>query len=212
MSSRKVHLCSKEWRKHFKNATLEVVDLELFLHSLEAEFEARRREEHDELVSELADAERVSVRLADRIVQASGKSITLILRGGQHVRGKILDATRNWLVIRESSGVSLVPLGAIEAAWPLKAGCDLGGVRAGLGISSALRGLATQGSPVVIDHDAGRHTGIIREVFADHFDLDISPSTHELDCRDRRSSQRITLVTSGIRRVRSFDVLRGDGL
>ncbi len=188
------------------------MDLELFLHSLEAEFEARRREEHDELVGELADAERASVRMADRIVQASGKNIALILRGGQHVSGRILDATRNWLVIRESSGASLVPLGAIEAAWPLKAGCELGGVRAGLGISSALRGLATQGVPVVIDHDAGRHAGIIREVFADHFDLELSPPAQDLDCRDRRPRQRITLVASGIRRVRSFDVLREDSL
>ena len=75
------------------------MDLELFLHSLEAEFEARRREEHDELVGELADAERASVRMADRIVQANGKNIALILRGDQHVSSRILELKKFLLTV-----------------------------------------------------------------------------------------------------------------
>lgn len=188
------------------------MDLELFLRSLEAEFDARRRQEADDLVEELAEAERSSVRLAERLLRARGASVALILRGGLRLNGRIVDAARNWLVLREGTGASLVPLGAIVAAWPLGAGGESGGVRAGLGITSALRGLASRGEPVVIDHDAGSHTGVIRDVFADHFDIEASPSIRDVDSRERRAGLRIALVTSGIRRIRSVDPTRGAGL
>lgn len=184
------------------------VDFDLFLTTLEAEFDARLREEAEGLVVELADAERASLRLVDRLLAARGRALDLVLRGGDRVSGRLVDATRHWVVVAEGRGDSLVPVPAIVAVRPLGAGAaDAEGVRAGLGMSSALRGLAERRIGVVVDHDAGRHAGVVVEVFSDHFDMEIEAPGGALDSRDRAPRTRLALVTSGVRRIRALGAI-----
>lgn len=183
---------------------LEGVDFELFLRSLESEFDASRRAEAEALVDELADAERVGIGLVERIAAMRGREIEAILRGGLRARGRVLDARTTWILLAEERGDSLIPVPALVGVAPLAAAAPGGSLSTRIGISTALRALAHEGIPVVVDHDAGRHSGLVRGVFADHFDIETIPSRAPLDSRDRLPTRSIALVTSGVRRIRAF--------
>lgn len=186
------------------------MDFDLFLRSLESEFDARRREEADALVNELADAERVSVVLAHRLASARGRRIGATLRGGLLVEGVVLDARTNWVLIDEDAGRSLIPASALVAVRGLGVGVDdHARVGAGLGISSVLRELAEERIPVVVDHDAGRCRGRILAVFGDHFDLEANSAAEAFDSRDSAPRAVLSLATAGVRRIRGAVSERG---
>lgn len=179
------------------------MDFELFLRSLESEFDAHRREEADALVAELADAERVSVRLAHRLASARGRRIGATLRGGLTVEGVVVEARTNWILIAEDTGRGLVPTSAIVAVRGLGVGVDdHARAGAGLGISSVLRSLAEERIPVVVDHDAGRCRGRVLAVFGDHFDFESNSAEEAVDSRDAAPRAVLSLVTAGVRRIR----------
>lgn len=178
------------------------MDLELLLADLSSQFDARRREEIDALSAELTDAERVSITLASRMRASRGRELTVLVRGGMRLRGRVLDAAREWVLLRRGRGDDLVPLSAVVAVWPLGGvGAEEERVGGRVRIGHALRELSDQGVPLVVDHDAGVHHGVIVAVFADHFDLESVPDGRGGDSRDLVGSVRMTLSLGGVRRI-----------
>ena len=176
------------------------------LADLSSRFDAQRREDLEALGAELARAERVSVTLADRLAGARGGRITLLTRGGARVEGVVVDVAREWTLIRGGNGVdSLVPLAAVVSAWPLGGAAAPGGATPGVvGIGHALRGLAELAVPVVVDHDAGVHHGLVVAVYADHFDLETRPSARGHDSRDLGHALGIAMTVGGVRRISAW--------
>lgn len=183
------------------------MDLELFLADLSGRFDAHRRQEEDALVGELTDAERAGIDLAHRLVAMRGSLLTLLVRGGERLEGEVVDVAGSWVLLRTPGGDSLVPVGAVVAAWPL-GGALAGGLGPGdaVGMDHVLREVADQELCVVIDHDAGVHHGTVEAVLGDHFDLDVRVDS-------RRGSgvgaagDVLSLTLSGIRRVRLLGTL-----
>lgn len=182
------------------------MNLDLFLRSLESEFDARRRADADALVDELAQAERVALALADRIAAREGEALRVIVRGGEPLEGLLVHARKGWILLRDDLGDALIPLSAIVAASPLGMSADCSRATAGIAISSVLRALANERMPVVVDHDAGRHAGVILGVFTDHFDMEANAPGTVIDSRDRSPGGRFGLAHSGIRYVRTAGV------
>lgn len=179
------------------------VDFELFLRSLESEFDANLRAESDALVEELADAERVSITLADRLTQMQGNEIEVIVRGGLRAQGRLIEVRTTWILLAEDQADSLIPIRALVALGTLGIAGPPEKARATrIGISTALRALAAARIPIVVDHDAGRHSGLVHAVYADHFDMETGASHGVLDSRDRVCTKKMALVTAGIRRIR----------
>ena len=173
-----------------------------FLAELEARFDEARERELEDLIDELADAERASVTLSARLAGSDG-CVTLMLRGGGVVTGTILDSTRTWILVRGGEGDSLVMHAAIVGAWPLgRSAVREGGVRAGVGVGHVLRELGACGVGVVIESDAGDHRGVIDAVFADHVDLILDGGSLSDDGRDDHREVVISLALAGLRRLR----------
>ncbi|MDO4258866.1 MAG: hypothetical protein Q4C87_05015 [Actinomycetaceae bacterium] len=184
------------------------MDLDLFLASISARFDADLREELNAQVEELADAERVAITLNSRIRSAFGGPLNVILRGGQRVRGIVVETGKDWVLIREGVYHCLVHTPAIVAAYPLGAADARSGPTAdGPGIGYLLRELAQEKIAVAIGHDAGEQSGIVGGVYADHFDVDTS-GTRAIDTRDQWSAPVISLQINGIRWIRMNDFQR----
>ena len=133
-----------------------------------------------ELAGEVAERTRLEtgrLRLADRLAAASGAAAAVTLPGLGTVRGEVLDAGVDWLLLGEG-GVreALVPLHAVLGI------TGLGGrtappdaetlVGKRLDLRWALRGLARgrHGVAVVV-RDGSTVTGTLDRVGADHVDL-----------------------------------------
>ncbi|MCI1640915.1 MAG: hypothetical protein LKI58_02520 [Actinomyces sp.] len=179
------------------------MDLDLYLADLEGRFDAERRMLEEALVGELTDAERAGVSLAARLLARSGERLTVLVRGGGRLSGRVKDVARTWVLLATPGGDSLIPLTAVAAVWPLGASAvDESSVRHAVGVGHILRELAEDAAEVVIDHDAGIHQGTVRAVFADHLDIETRAGASGLDTRDRGAAEVISLPTSGIRRLR----------
>ena len=144
---------------------------------LEAQFAAA---EAAELAGEVAERSRIEagrVLLVDRLAAACGHPVALSLPGLGVVRGTLVDAGVDWLLLDEGGGrEALVPLSALlgvtgvgRAAAPPDAGGEVG---KRLDLRWALRGLARgrAGVAVVLRDGATVH-GTLDRVGADHVDL-----------------------------------------
>jgi len=186
------------------------MDLELFLADLAGRFDAHRRLEADAVVGELTDAERAGVTLAARMVAMRGHDLSVLVRGGERLRGDVVDVAESWVLLRTPGGDSLVPIGAVVAAWPM-GGAVAGGLGLGdtVGVDHILREAADQGLLVVIDHDAGLHQGAVEAVLADHFDLDTgsAPAGGSMRGPAGGAPMVVSLSLAGIRRIRLLGTL-----
>ena len=152
------------------------MDMYAFIDELEARFDEARSCDLQELIDELTDAERASVTLSARLAGVEGV-VTLALRGGGVIVGEVLDSTSTWVLLRASTGDSLVMISAVVGAWPL-------------------------GIEVAIDSDCGDHRGVIDAVYGDHIDVALSEAALGYDGRDEQEGQIMSLALSGLRRLR----------
>ena len=183
------------------------MNLDLFLADLESQFDAGRRSDADALVEELTDAERVGVTLAARLLACTGAELTILVRGGRRIRGRVTDVARTWILLTGEGRVWLVPLDAVAAVWPVGGStADEDTVAHSVGVGHVLRELAHLAEDVVVDHDAGSHQGVIRAVFADHMDLETRTGGPAPDARDRARTEVLTLPLAGVRCLQ----VRGD--
>lgn len=176
------------------------MDLEILIADLSGRFDAHRRAELDDEADDLAHAERATVTLASRLAGATGTVVSVVLRGGEIVSGRLIEAAVTWILLKEELGSSLVPIDAVVAAHPL-GGAEGAMDRIGrkLGIGRVLRELADAGEVVVIDHDAGRHRGRIVATYRDHVDLTVISDGS--GARDPLRGVEVALNLRAIRRV-----------
>lgn len=143
---------------------------------LEAQFDAAQAAE---LVGEVAERfrrESALLRLADRLRAAQGAPVAVALPGAGVVRGQVLDAGVDWLLLEESGAREvLVPLAAVlgvTGLGPRSAPPDESPVARRLDLRWALRGLARSRTGLALGLvDGSRVTGTLDRVAADHLDL-----------------------------------------
>lgn len=152
---------------------------------LESQFEDATRAQADDVALDLAEAEAGRALFADRLRAQEGQRLTLRLVDGSDVRGTLLDAAEQWLLVGRGLRRALVPVAAIASAWPLGGVApDPGGVERRVRIGHPLRALAREGAPVVVRTLGGEHRGCIVRVGHDHVDLRVHCSAV-----DARSSE-----------------------
>lgn len=145
---------------------------ESLIEELSAGLEAAERVEHAAAAAELFEAEVASTTLADRIRARRGAQVQVRLRTGEDLTGLVLEAGPHWVLLRGTSGRSLVPLAAIQMAQPLgEVAPPAGEVDRRLGIGRVLRAIARDSAPVRVGCDAGSYSGRIVRVGRDHLDL-----------------------------------------
>ncbi len=178
------------------------MDMSAFIAELESRFEEQRVRDLEELIDELTDAERASVTLSARLAGVVG-GVSLALRGGQVVSGRVLDSTRTWVLMRGEGGDSLVMLSAVVGAWPLgRSVARESSIRGGVGVGHVLRELSARRVGVAIESDGGDHRGVIDAVYADHVDVALSGAAISYDGRDEQEGMTVSLALAGLRRLR----------
>jgi hypothetical protein len=139
---------------------------------LEGQFAAAHAFEFEAGVRDLAQAERATVRLAERLASSASQRVALTLRGGSQVSGVVTEAAGSWVLLSEAGREYLVPIGAIAMTRGVgHRASDLGTVAMRLGLGHTLRALARAGVAVVISTTGGEIRGRIDQVGADHLDL-----------------------------------------
>ena len=143
---------------------------------LEGQFAAA---EAAELAGEVAERSRTEVgrvRLADRLRAAASAELVVHVPGLGPLRGRLVDAGVDWLLLEEPGARELlVPLAAVlgvTGTGPRTAAPDDGPVARRLDLRWALRGLARSRTGVVLGLvDGSSVSGTLDRVGADHLDL-----------------------------------------
>lgn len=169
---------------------------------LAAQWEAENRADVRGEVADRTRRERASVGFVARFGAHLGRPdvLDLVVAGGRQLGGRVLDLGADFVVLGDGGARRIVRLGAIVAVTGLghrvAAGSDLTAARR-YGLGYALRGIARDRAPVLIDDVLGhRTTGTIEAVGADHLDV----VAHPLDVAPRRG------VGGGVRTL-AFDAL-----
>jgi len=143
---------------------------------LEAQFDAAQAAELAAEVAERTRRESALLRLVDRLRAAEGALVTVSLPGAGVLRGRLLDAGADWLLLDEGAAREvLVPLAAVLGVTGMgsrSAAPDFGPVAKRLDLRWALRGLARSRSGVSLGLvDGTLVTGTLDRVAKDHLDL-----------------------------------------
>ncbi len=141
---------------------------------LEGQLESAQSREFESDVRALEEAERATVSLAARLAASRGTRVTLDLRGGVRVAGTVVDATGGWVLLEDDRRQHLVPHAAIASARGVShRAAEMGEVERRLGLGHALRALARDGADVAVTTSGGEIRGRIRQVGADHLDIEM---------------------------------------
>lgn len=131
-----------------------------------ADLSTRATDEGD--LSELVEAERVSVTLQDRLRAATGETLA-VRSGGVDIVGTLADVGLDWVRIRRADGDILVPLSAITWLSALGSRRPAGGIQRSL--NSLLRAIARASAVVVCAAGGEEIAGRIIAVAADHLEV-----------------------------------------
>jgi hypothetical protein len=130
----------------------------------------------------LVRAEVARTELADRLRAHVGTPVGLRLLDGQWLRGAVVEAAPQWVLVTDGDGGGerqvLVPLGALERVAGLSraVAAPAGAVERRLGLGPALRALARDRVGVALLLAGSTVTGTIDRVGADHLDLAVHPA------------------------------------
>lgn len=177
------------------------MDLETLLADLSSRFDADRRGELSDEAEDLAAAERVGITFDMRVHAAVGSVVSLWLRGGQRVVGRLVDSGRGWVLLDEGWREALVPCRALVAAQQLGGGGISPEGDLGVSIGHVLREISREGVNVVVEHEAGMCRGRICAVYRDHIDLEVDASGAGVDTRDRVVAGVLSIHLEGIKRL-----------
>lgn len=146
-----------------------------YLDDLEADAEARFDAERTGELGDRARAEYAVVTLASRLMASAGHRVTFELRGVGSVSGMVERVGSDWCLVDSLSRDWVVRLAHVvtvegasprsvpEVAWPAVAG---------LGVGSALRGLADAGEPCVLHtSDGATYDVVVSRVGADFVEV-----------------------------------------
>lgn len=149
---------------------------ELFT-DLEAQLAAALDAELSVEVADRVRSENARAGLAERLAGASGREVRVVALGGAVSTGVLRRTGPDWLLVAEAGGSDvLVPLASVGVVTGLTGAVATPGgpgvVAARLGLGHALRGIARDRLPVVLDLVDGTSTGgTVERVGRDHLDL-----------------------------------------
>ena len=158
---------------------------------LAAQWAAAQAQERAGEIADRTRRERATVGLLDRLLAHRGE-LDVVVRGGQRSLGTPVDLGQDFVVLASGPARHLLPLSALVQITGL--GRQLGAPSEAtaarrFGLGYALRGIARDRAPVLLDDLGGRRlTGTIESVGLDHIDL----HEHHLDVPPRRD--QITAV------------------
>ncbi|WP_250448161.1 hypothetical protein [Actinotalea sp. C106] len=139
---------------------------------MEAQLAAADAQDRADEVAELTRAERATVPLADRLRGSRGEELTVTLRSGLLLAGRVEDVGPAWMHLLASGREHLVPLGAVVGLSGLGgAVVSQDGVLRRLGLGHAVRAVARDRSLVRVRTVVGEHLGRVDAVGADHLDV-----------------------------------------
>ncbi len=144
---------------------------------LEAQFDAAEAAELAAEVSDRTRREMSLLRTVDRLAGSRGRALTFTVQGAGAVKGTLLAAAPEWLLLEEPPAREvLVRAGAVLAVSGLGPRSGVPGaegeVGRRLGLASALRGLSRDRTPVTVDLvDGARLSGTIDRVGQDYLEL-----------------------------------------
>ncbi len=144
---------------------------------LEARFAAAQDAELNAEIADRVRSETARTGLADRLAAATGSALQVLALGGTTATGTVGRTGPDWLLLTESNGVEvLLPLSGIAAVvgLPRSVGRPGGGgmVGARLGLGSALRAIARDRWPVVVELvDSTTASGTVERVGRDFIEL-----------------------------------------
>lgn len=177
---------------------------------MEAQLAADQKLALESEISERARVEMAGIALADRLRGTLGRELSVLLSSGMRVSGVLAHVGSEWIVLSEAAQQWLVPYSA--AASYQGTGRQVlqdPGVRARLGLASALRGLARDRAEVTVHLVMGmlQETalfGVIDRVGKDHFDLAATGSGEA-----RRQGNVSSVVTVPFASLAALRSLRG---
>jgi len=141
------------------------------LDDLEGQAEALYAAERDAELGDRSRAEYASVQLAARLMASTGRLVTLDVVGAGRVAGELRRVGVGWCLVGDAGRDWLVPTDAVEAAEGLsdRAVPEVAwSPLARLGLGSALRRLADEGTPcAVVTRSGGRHDVVLVRVGQD---------------------------------------------
>lgn len=165
---------------------------ERLFEDLEARAAASERAELAAEIDERVIAERAAVALGERLAAHRGRELGVVLVGGSRVRGVLRSVAADGFLMVADGAELLVPAHAVAVFEGLERRTAVRtAVEARLRVTSVLRRLAEQRSPVMVETAAGTVSGVLVEVGADHVDIDAA------------EGRRATVATAAVRLVRS---------
>lgn len=177
------------------------MNMDRFLHDLEAQFDALEGEERRGQAEDVARAERARITLRDRLRGAIGHDVRIDLASarGLCATGIIVEVGDGWFLVRERNEESLIPLSAVEAIDGLAARAREArtGAIGEVTFGSRLRQWARDRSQVRIWTVHHERRGVIAAVGADHVEVSSSPR----DGQGRERESRVLMAFSSLLRV-----------
>lgn len=141
---------------------------------LESQLDAAQARDRLADVADLTRAERAGVALVDRLRAHGPEPLTLVLRDGERVHGRVLDVGPGWLLVADADGPGehLVPVAAVATVAGLVAAAapPPGVVMSRLTLGHALRVVARDRAVVRLRTDAGTLVARVDAVGRDHLD------------------------------------------
>jgi hypothetical protein len=152
------------------------------LDDLEGQAEALYAAERDAELADRSRAEYASVRLAARMMASQGRHVTLDVTGAGRVAGELRRVGSGWCLVADAGRDWLVPIDAVEAAQGLsdRAVPEVAwSPLARLGLGSALRRLADEGTPcAVVTRSGRRHDVVLVRVGQDFVEAETDGDVH----------------------------------
>ena len=140
---------------------------------LESQWDAEQRRELDAEVADRTRRERATVTLGDRLAGAGAAPVSVTLRDGSRIGGRVADVGDGWFLLGEPGRVTcLVPMAAVVSVTGLAARAVEGSVGRRFGLGYALRAVSRDRAVVrVTDATGATCTGTIDAVGSDHVEL-----------------------------------------
>lgn len=139
---------------------------------LAAQFEAEQRQEIHADAADLAEGEVGTIALTDRLRAAVGRDVTIQVRTGENLLGRIVEAQVHWIVLAEDHRRFLIPTACVATVRGLRgAAPPASPVLAKLRTTHALRAIAREATDVYVHHVAGSLSGRIARVGTDYIDV-----------------------------------------